>query len=104
MKRMLKDCDNCYWRGYKNSWCVHERNKPIANTCEMHSFTCVKCDDDISEYKFKGEYVCTNCLLKEFEVEESTITHYYVRGEYIGSDEDMDEVILNLDDDIEELD
>ena len=101
---MLKDCDNCYWRGYKNSWCVHERNKPIANTCEMHSFTCVKCDDDISEYKFKGEYVCTNCLLIEFEVEESTITHYYVRGEYIGSDEDMDEVILNLDDDIEELD
>ena len=48
--------------------------------------------------------MCTNCLLKEFEVEESTITHYYVRGEYIGSDEDMDEVILNLDDDIEELD
>lgn len=38
VKRMLKDCDNCYWQCYKNKWCIHEEVKPIENVCEKHSF------------------------------------------------------------------
>ena len=101
---MLKDCDNCYWKGYKNRFCIYEEVKPSENVCEKHNFICKKCDDEEAEYKFKGKYVCIDCLLKEFEVEESTTTHYYLQGEYIGSDDDMDEVILNLDDSIKKLD
>lgn len=100
---MLKTCDNCYWKGYKNKWCFYQEKMPKEYICNEHNFICQRCDSTDADYNFKGEYVCSECLLKEFEVEESTTTHYYLQGEYIGSDDDMDEVILNLDDSIKRL-
>lgn len=98
---MSKSCDNCYWEGYKNMFCINKVDRPVENICNKHSWQCT-CED-IANYKYKGKYYCSECLLKEFDVEESTTTHYYLDGEHIGTDEDMDEVIRNLDNSIESI-
>lgn len=101
---MCKSCDNCYWKHYTDMWCLYNPNKPKKNICENHHYICCECESDKSEYKYNEKYYCIDCLLKKFEVEAWTQTHYSIRGEYLGSDEDMDEVIQSLDSGIEELD
>lgn len=59
--------------------------------------------EDKAEYKYNGKYYCSGCLLNEFDVEESTTTHYQLHGEYLGSDDDLEEVMLNLDEGIESI-
>lgn len=46
-------------------------------------------------YKYKGELLCTDHLYYELENNEddlecNTVTHYYVGGEYIGTDEELE--------------
>ena len=98
---MDKKCDNCYWEGFKDMFCAYEKNKPNESICNKHSFEC-ECGS-IAEYEFEGKYYCSDCLLKEFEVQESTTTHYYLNGEHIGSDDDLSEVIYKLDENIKDL-
>lgn len=100
---MSKSCDNCYWRPYLDDWCVYKINEPQECICNEHAYVCCECDDK-SEYKYKDKYYCLDCLLKEFDVEEYTTTHYHIDGRPLGSDEDMSEVIENLDGNIKILD
>lgn len=101
---MERSCSNCYFKHrYSDDWCWMNASKPVKDICDNHSFTCKKCEMDIGTYKYDGNVYCIDCLLKEFNVEESVTTNYYHNGEYIGSDEDMSEVIGNLDCDIEDI-
>lgn len=100
---MTKTCNNCFWQGYKNKWCIYEDKEPKKHICNKHGYICQRCNSNKAEYYFKEEYVCAECLLEEFEVEENTTTHYYLQGEHIGTDDDIDEVILNLNDNIKSL-
>lgn len=100
---MTKNCDNCCWRlKYDSKFCMMEEVSPKENICDLYHSECDKCGNR-AEYSFNEKHYCGDCLLSEFEVEQSSVTHYYHGGEYIGSDEDMDEVINNLDEDIEEI-
>lgn len=100
---MNKNCDNCYWKNYSDRWCIYEYKKPIENICKQHDFVCDECDRGQSEYKYKEKYYCWDCLIKKFEIEESTEISYYKNGEYIGNDSNFQEVIKNLNKDIEIL-
>lgn len=99
----MKSCDNCYFRGYKDMFCINKTEKPKESICDGHSYICVKCDD-IAGFEYKDKQYCEDCLLKEFEVESYTITHYTMNGEYLGCDDNMCEVISNISKDIKELD
>jgi reverse gyrase len=101
---MDKNCSNCYWEGYKDMFCIYEKEKPVEETCNKHSYMCIECDSEIASYKYKGKYYCQDCLLKQFNIEDYTVTHYMRDGEYLGSDEDIDQVINNLCEEIEEID
>lgn len=102
---MIKCCENCYWKfkkcESKNDWCAYEKNKLENQICDKHSNECSCCFDDKAEYKYKDKYYCSKCLLEEFGVEEYTETHYMLDGEYLGSEDDISEVIENLYEDIE---
>lgn len=62
----------------------------------MSKLKCDKCDSDYSDYYFKnketGEIICEQCLLELDEVDTDTQTLYYLNGEYIGDDNEIDEV------------
>ncbi|MBU5440309.1 hypothetical protein KQI42_20140 [Tissierella sp. MSJ-40] len=94
---MIKSCDNCYWEGYRNMHCVYKEDKPKENVCKKHNFVCNTCGSN-SEYKYDDEYYCSDCLIEQFNLIETTITHYYDddNGEYLGSDEDIEEVFKAL--------
>ena len=64
---------------------------------------CRECEE-ISVYKYNDEYWCQECLLKQFNVEEHIVTHYYIDGEFLGSDDNIEGVIHNIDSDIKEID
>ncbi|EDT26111.1 hypothetical protein ACV3P9_14875 [Clostridium perfringens] len=97
---MKKSCENCYFMP-KDGICFFEKDLK-ENICENYTEIC-ECGSQ-AEYKYKGKYYCTDCLLKKFEIEEYTTTEYYMNGDYLGNDDDMSEVIRNLNEDIEELD
>lgn len=98
---MNNTCKSCYWKRPDGGCTRHQSMSKDA--CEKYNPIC-KREEDVAEYKYKGEYYCANCILEKFNVEESTIINYYRDGEYIGSDEDMEEVVGNLDIEIEILD
>lgn len=97
---MERKCDNCYWKDYKNKFCINKESRPCENICNRHSFICEGSNGD---YKYKGKHYCGECILSIFDVEESTTTHYYHNGEYLGDSDDFNEVISNLDRDIESI-
>lgn len=99
---MDKSCNSCCWENYKDKFCFYEVSKPEISFCNEHNPNCIDCGFK-AEYSFNEKHYCTDCLLNEFEVEQSTVTHYYHGGEYIGSDDDMNEVINNLDENVEEI-
>lgn len=59
---------------------------------------CDRCESDYAEEYFKDKYtnevVCLDCLLDGCET--STTTHYIIDGTYLGSDDDINEVIENI--------
>lgn len=58
---------------------------------------CNRCDSEDSEYYYKDEYsdeiICEDCLLESDMITTDTVTSYYLDGEYIGNDNDIDEVV-----------
>lgn len=101
---MNRNCENCYWKGFRDKWCVYSQEQPEECTCNYHDFTCFECESENSSYKYKGKYYCNDCLLKQFNVYEEEVTNYYSEdGEFLGSSNNMDEVIKSLSDEIEEI-
>ena len=91
-----KSCENCYWKLDNYSrWCCNNKEKPKENVCKEHNFKC-KCGNEAG-YKYNGKVYCSDCVLKEFGVEECTTTEYYLDGEFLGTSNDIDEVIEILD-------
>ena len=84
-------------------YCSYQEVKPRENTCNKHRFKCNICGD-CANYIFNDRYYCLDCLLNKFNCESSTTTHYFLDGEYLGSDDDIDKVIFALDDGISEID
>nr|WP_312985793.1 hypothetical protein [Clostridioides sp.] len=89
---MDKSCDNCYWRDCKEE--CFKKLEP-KNKCEEHNYECSYCNSK-AEYISDDEFYCTGCLIQSFSLEESTETHYSLDGTYLGSDDDMDEVINGI--------
>lgn len=90
---MERNCDNCRWL-LTHSFC--KKDNPNDNICEEHNFICKSCGG-IATYKYKGEFYCSDCVIGQFDVEEETVTRYYLNGEYIGNSDNFDEIIDNLD-------
>lgn len=62
---------------------------------------CDRCENEFAENYYKdkitGEIICEDCLLNLDEVTTSTITNYFIDGEYIGSDgESIQDVVDNI--------
>lgn len=65
---------------------------------------CKKCGSDYSEnyYKTKkGKVICEECLLYLDEIQHDLITYYSINGEYIGTDEDIEDTIYNICEELE---
>lgn len=86
------DCDKCFWllstgrcvRALTNSECKFKRR------CEV-------CDEGASDFEYKGKLYCIDCLLEKFNVSQETVTRYYSEdGEFLGDDNNFDEVIEAL--------
>ena len=86
----MKSCDNCYWKVYRDMHCINEIIKPPDNICDKHNYKCA-CDD-IAVVKYDGSLLCQDCFFESIEVQEEDVTHYHWDGEYLGSNNDMDEV------------
>ena len=101
---MNRQCKECYWLSYNNKECIQLHDLNDENCCDF-THQCCNCDTEHAEYKYKGEMYCIHCLFDKLEVDTHTTEHYYIDGDYIGSDDDIDNVIDNLkcDYDIEEL-
>lgn len=102
---MDKNCDNCYWKDYADKHCIYKESRPNKNICDKHDFVCDTCGD-FAEYKHNEKYYCSDCLMGQFDLTEVTITKYYDSdtGEYLGSDEDIEEVFIKLGAEIAEND
>lgn len=62
---------------------------------------CSKCGSDYADNYYKDkvteEILCEDCLLEIDKVTSSTITNYYIDGEYIGNDEcDIEEILKTI--------
>ena len=62
---------------------------------------CDRCKSDYAEHYYKDKYsdeiICEDCLLELDGITTSTITNYFIDGEYIGSDkESIQEVVDNI--------
>lgn len=58
---------------------------------------CSKCGSDYAENYFRSKYlpseiICQDCLLEIDCMTTNTITQYFLDGNYMGSDEDINEV------------
>lgn len=88
---MDKSCNNCYWHSAIDGDECIKKLKPEERECEGHSYEC-ECGNE-AEYISDNEFYCTDCLIQSFSLDESTETHYSLDGTYLGSNDDMDEVI-----------
>lgn len=62
---------------------------------------CKICGSDYSENYYKNQYdneiICEDCLLEVDGITTSTITNYFLDGEFIGDDsENIQEVVDNI--------
>ena len=62
---------------------------------------CNRCNSEYSEIYYKDDYsnevICEECLLELDGITTSTITNYFIDGEYIGNDaESIQEVVDNI--------
>jgi len=95
---MDRSCKNCYWSDMEGN-CFHYGKEKLTS-CDSHKFVCSECISE-AEYKYNGKCYCTDCLLDKFDIEEALVKQYFINGNLLGTDEDMDEVMENLDEDIE---
>lgn len=61
---------------------------------------CKICGSDYAENYFKSKYsdeiICEECLLEIDGMTTNTETHYFLDGEYMGSDNEKSELIENI--------
>ena len=61
---------------------------------------CKICGSDYSEHYYKNKYddeiICEECLLEIDGITTSTTTHYFLDSEYMGTDEDMNELVEKI--------
>ena len=62
---------------------------------------CDRCESEFAEHYYKDKYsdeiICEDCLLELDGITTSTITNYFIDGEYIGSDgESTQDVVDNI--------
>ncbi|GAA0229721.1 hypothetical protein [Metaclostridioides mangenotii] len=89
---MEKTCDNCYW-SISEDQCI-KKLEP-KNKCEEHNYECFYCNSE-AEYISDDKSYCTDCLIQSFCLETNTVTHYSLDGTYLGSDDDINEVIEGI--------
>lgn len=99
----IKDCNNCFWKFCVGEWCMHENFKPLNNVCNKHTFRCSVCGDREALYEYNNENICYACLLEEFNVKKEITVNYYLDDKYLGSNKNIDDVILNLDCNIKKI-
>ena len=81
-------CNRCYWKhSYKND-CLQDC-EINSDGCKEFNQKCDKCDCDIAGFKYKGKYLCFDCLLEELDTDTGTVKEYYIDGECIGNDSDI---------------
>lgn len=61
---------------------------------------CKICGSDYSDNYYKNKYdddiICEECLLEIDGISTHTVTHYNLDGEYMGSDDDMQELVESI--------
>ena len=61
---------------------------------------CAICGSVCSEHYFKDEYseeiICEDCLLEIDGMTTTTINHYFLDGEYMGSDDEPYDLYQNI--------
>lgn len=62
---------------------------------------CNICNSEYAEHYYKDKYsdeiVCEHCLLELDGITTSTITYYFIDGDYVGNDEEsMQDVVDNI--------
>lgn len=91
---MNKSCNDCYFKSKDlDIHCFNYDNQP-DKVCDYFTPEC-ECGYE-GDYLYNDTYYCKQCILKEFGVETYTVEHYMLNGEYLGDDNDLDEVIENL--------
>lgn len=91
----MSKCDDCYWLSYDNKECIYNKTNDISNKideCKDFSKKCEECKIDMAEFKYNDKMVCKDCLLEKIELEEISTISYYYNGEYVGDDNDVEEV------------
>ncbi len=104
-----RTCSNCtylYITSHNITYCPkynYDENHPMK-VCEMHKYNCMNgyCNNEAG-YIYKGKAMCFDCLIGKFNIVEHVTTVYYQNGEYLGTSENCEEVIDNLDEDIERI-
>lgn len=95
-------CSNCYWKDRtkysERDWCGYYHEKP--DKCLYFEYECEICGNDPARWDYNGDYYCFDCLIRKLGVEECTTVEYYKDGEYLGSDEDINEVVDGLNENI----
>ena len=97
---MNSKCRECYWLSYNKKLCIYQHdlnNKEECSECIDFSYNCSECKTEQGLYKYTGKVLCEDCLLNELnhevQIEKVTTYEYFLNGEYIGSDNNMNEVI-----------
>lgn len=104
-----RTCENCTYLSKTASGTIHYPRHCFAQpypmgVCDIHKYNCMdECCNNEASYIYKNKAMCFDCLISEFNVQEHVTTVYYQDGEYLGSSENCDEVIENLNSDIEIL-
>lgn len=62
---------------------------------------CDRCNSDYAEHYYKDKYsdeiICEDCLLQLDGITTSTITNYFIDGDYVGNDEEsLQDVVDNI--------
>lgn len=83
---MEKSCKKCYWGDVKESC-------KTCKKCEEYSgflTYCTKCDKEVSEFEYEGDFYCAECIMKELGIEKREVIsrNYYVDGEFVGTQHD----------------
>lgn len=70
------------------------------NGKEKEKMECSKCKKNYLEHYYTDkdniEILCEDCLLRLKEVEINIITEYYIDNEYMGNDENYEELLDNI--------
>lgn len=66
----------------------------------MEERKCSVCGSENIENYYKHEYsdeiICEECLLQIDGITTATTTHYFLDGEYMGTDDDIDDLIEKI--------